>query len=65
MNWDQIEGKWKQLRGSAKEEWGKLTDDDLDRVEGKREKLIGVVQETYGINREEADKQISRWFDRL
>lgn len=65
MNWDQIEGKWKQLRGSAKAEWGKLTDDDLDRVEGKREKLIGVIQETYGLERAEADKQISRWFDRL
>jgi uncharacterized protein YjbJ (UPF0337 family) len=58
MNWDQIEGKWKQAKGHVKEKWGKLTDDDLDVVAGKRDKLAGRVQEIYGIGKEEAEKQI-------
>jgi uncharacterized protein YjbJ (UPF0337 family) len=49
MNWDQMEGKWMQIKGSVKERWGKLTDDDLDVIAGKRDKLIGKVQERYGI----------------
>lgn len=59
MNQDQMEGKWKQFKGKAKEQWGKLTDDDLDVIAGKRDQLIGKVQERYGIAREEAEKQVS------
>ena len=57
MNWDQVQGKWKQFKGSAKQQWGKLTDDDLDFINGKREALIGKLQERYGIAREEAQKR--------
>lgn len=61
MNWDQVEGKWKQFTGSARERWGKLTDDDWDRVAGKKEHLTGQIQERYGIAKEEAEKQIDDW----
>jgi uncharacterized protein YjbJ (UPF0337 family) len=61
MNWDQVEGKWKQVKGSVKSKWGKLTDSDLDFIDGKREQLIGRLQERYGIVREEAEKQVSEW----
>ena len=49
MNWDQVEGKWKQMKGSVKEKWGKFTDDDLDVINGKRESLVGKLQERYGL----------------
>lgn len=58
MNWDQIEGKWKQMSGSIREKWGKLTDDDLEVVRGKRERLSGALQERYGIAKNEAERQI-------
>jgi uncharacterized protein YjbJ (UPF0337 family) len=61
MNWDQAEGKWKQVKGSLKEKWGKLTNDDLDLIAGKRDKLVGKLQERYGIAREEAEKQSDEW----
>lgn len=61
MNWDEVEGKWKQFRGAVKEKWGKLTDDDLDVISGKREKLAGKIQERYGITRDEAERQIESW----
>jgi uncharacterized protein YjbJ (UPF0337 family) len=61
MNADQLEGKWKQLKGSVKEKWGKLTDDDLDLIAGKRDKLIGKLQERYGIRKEEAERQADLW----
>ncbi len=64
MNWDQVEGKWKQLMGSARETWGKLTDDDLDKIQGKKDQLIGQVQERYGIAKEEAERQVSEWMSR-
>ncbi len=57
MNNDVFEGKWKQIRGKAKVWWGKLTDDDLDKVEGNYEKLIGLLQEKYGYTREEAEEE--------
>ena len=65
MNWDQIEGGWKQFRGKVQEQWGKLTNDDLDVVKGKREDLVGRIQQRYGIAREEADRQVNEWCDRL
>lgn len=61
MNWDQVEGKWKQLKGSVKERWGKLTDDDLDMIAGRRDQFVGKLQERYGIAREEAQKRADEW----
>jgi uncharacterized protein YjbJ (UPF0337 family) len=61
MNWDQIEGNWKQLKDHAKEQWGKLTNDDLDVIDGKREHLAGKIQEVYGATKDDADKQLSDW----
>ena len=61
MNSDQMEGKWKQFKGSVKEKWGKLTDDDLDVIAGKQDQLVGKIQERYGISREEAAKQVKEW----
>ena len=61
MNWDQIEGKWKQISGSAQEKWGELTDDELDQIAGKKDRLVGTLQEKYGIAKQEAEKQISEW----
>jgi uncharacterized protein YjbJ (UPF0337 family) len=65
MNWDRIEGNWRQLKGKAKEQWGKLTDDHIDRIAGKRDQLVGRVQETYGISQDEADRQVEDWASRL
>ena len=61
MNWDLIEGKWRQLKGALKQKWGKLTDDDLDLIAGKKDELIGKLQEKYGISKEEAKKQVEAW----
>jgi len=58
MNWDIIEGNWKQFKGKAKQQWGKLTDDQLDTINGKREELAGRIQKAYGIDKDEAEKQI-------
>lgn len=58
MNWDIVEGNWKQFKGNVKTQWGKLTDDHLDVIAGKRDALAGRIQEVYGISREEAEKQI-------
>jgi uncharacterized protein YjbJ (UPF0337 family) len=61
MNWDRIEGNWKQLRGRIREQWGELTDDDLDRIGGKRDQLIGRIQEQYGLSKDEADRRVRDW----
>ena len=61
MNWDQIQGNWKQLSGRAKEKWGKLTDNDLTESAGRREQLAGLLQERYGYAREEADRVINEF----
>lgn len=61
MNWDQVEGNWKQFRGKVQEQWGRLSDDELDEVKGRREQLIGTIQKRYGIAREEAERQVSDW----
>ncbi len=58
MNWDQIRGNWQQAKGEIKTRWGKLTDDDLDVIAGERDKLVGSLQEKYGITKEEAEKQV-------
>lgn len=64
MNWDRIEGDWKQLKGNIKVRWGKLTDDQLDVINGKRDVLAGKIQEAYGISKEEAEKQLNEWQER-
>ena len=61
MNSDQFEGKWKQLKGSVKQRWGKLTDDDVTAMSGKKDELIGKLQERYGITREQALKEADEW----
>jgi uncharacterized protein YjbJ (UPF0337 family) len=61
MNWQQVEGRWKQLIESARENWSKLTDDDLQQISGKREHLAVKIQATYGITRREAEKQVWDW----
>lgn len=61
MNWDRIEGNWKKFAGRVQEQWGKLTDDDLDVIEGRRESLSGRIQEIYGISQDEAERQIERF----
>ncbi len=65
MNWDQVEGKWKQYKGQAKEKWGKLTDDDLDVIEGRRQQLVGRIQERYGIAKDVAEKQADEFVQAL
>ncbi|MDH5272978.1 MAG: CsbD family protein [Gammaproteobacteria bacterium] len=61
MNWDRIEGNWKQLTGRAKVQWGKLTDDDHDVIAGRREQLAVKIQERYGVAKDEAEKQLTAW----
>ena len=58
MNWDRAQGNWKQFKGKVKEQWGRLTDDSLDVIGGKRDQLAGKLQESYGITKDEAEKQI-------
>ena len=64
MNRNRIAGNWKQLKGSARQQWGRLTEDDLEVVAGKREHLAGMIQEAYGITREASRKQLSEWLAR-
>ena len=64
INKDTIEGNWKQFKGKVKEQWGKLTDDDLDVIAGKRDQLVGRLQERAGIARDEAEQQVKDWEDR-
>jgi uncharacterized protein YjbJ (UPF0337 family) len=64
MNWDRIEGNWKQWKGKAKQQWGKLTDAQLDVIAGKRDRLFGKIQEAYGTSVEETEKQIAAWHQR-
>lgn len=61
MNTDIIKGEWAEIKGAIKQRWGKLTDDDIARIEGSREKLAGRIQKTYGLARDEAEKQMSEW----
>jgi uncharacterized protein YjbJ (UPF0337 family) len=61
MNWNRIEGNWKQFKGNVKEQWGKLTDDQLDRIAGRRDQLVGKIQEQYGIAVDMAEHQVKEW----
>jgi uncharacterized protein YjbJ (UPF0337 family) len=61
MNWDKIEGNWKQMTGKAREKWGKLTDSDFETAAGKKDQLVGRIQERYGIAKDEASRQADEW----
>lgn len=61
MNQDRIEGRWKQFKGKVKEQWGKLTDDDLDVIAGRRDQLLGRIQQRHGLAKDEADRQVRDW----
>jgi uncharacterized protein YjbJ (UPF0337 family) len=61
MNWDVIEGKWKQFSGEVQAQWGKLTDDDLDVIAGNKDKLVGKLQERYGWSKNEAESKVEQW----
>jgi uncharacterized protein YjbJ (UPF0337 family) len=65
MNWDRIEGNWKQFRGKVLQQWGKLTNDDLDLVEGRRVQLVGRIQERYGIAKDDAERQVDTWLQNM
>ena len=65
MNWDQLAGKWKQYRGSVKQKWGKLTDSDLDVIDGRRQVLVGKIQEHYGTAKDVAEKQVDEFVKAL
>jgi uncharacterized protein YjbJ (UPF0337 family) len=65
MNWDRIEGNWKQLQGKLREQWGRLTDDEFVEIAGKRDKLAGRLQNSYGIAKDEAEKQIKDFEDQV
>lgn len=65
MNWDRIEGNWKQFAGKVQEKWGELTNDELDRIRGNRQQLVGRLQERYGKTKEEAEREIDEWLARL
>jgi uncharacterized protein YjbJ (UPF0337 family) len=62
MDWNRVEGNWKQMKGKVKEQWGRLTDDDLDMIAGKREQLEGKIQERYGVARDQVQKDIDDWY---
>jgi uncharacterized protein YjbJ (UPF0337 family) len=65
MNWTQIEGKWDQIKGDIRSQWGKLTDDDMDNMGGKKDKLVGKIVERYGVAKDEAEQQIDSWIARF
>lgn len=61
MDWNQVQGSWKQFKGKAKIKWGKLTDDEIDVIEGKREQLVGKIQQRYGVSKDKAEKEVDDW----
>ncbi len=65
MNWDQVKGKWTELKGKAREEWGELTDDELDKAQGNREQMVGLLQQKYGKAKEVAEKEVDDWSARM
>jgi uncharacterized protein YjbJ (UPF0337 family) len=65
MNWDQIAGDWKQFKGKVKEKWGKLTDDDLTTIAGKRDQLAGLLQDRYGYAKDQAEKELNEFSEKL
>ena len=63
MDWNRVEGNWKQFKGAAKEKWGKLTDDEFDQIAGNRDKLVGKIQERYGYAKDKAETEVNKWAD--
>jgi uncharacterized protein YjbJ (UPF0337 family) len=61
MNWDRVEGNWKEFKGKVQQKWGKLTDDDLDVIEGKQTELVGRLQQRYGVAKDQAERDIDTW----
>lgn len=64
MDWNRVEGNWKQFKGKVQEQWGRLTDDDLDEIDGNRQQLEGKIQERYGLEKDRIRQDIDDWFDR-
>jgi uncharacterized protein YjbJ (UPF0337 family) len=62
MNWDRVEGNWKEFKGKVKEKWGQLTDDDINVINGRHDQLVGKIQQRYGLAKDEAKKQVDDWF---
>jgi uncharacterized protein YjbJ (UPF0337 family) len=65
MNWDRVQGNWKQFTGKVKEQWGKLTDDDIAKINGSREQLEGELQAKYGYAKDKAKQEVDNWANRL
>ncbi|MBI1868416.1 MAG: CsbD family protein [Methylocystis sp.] len=65
MDWDRIEGNWKQFKGKIKEKWSNLTDDEIEKIEGKREQLEGKIQERYGMTKDMVRKEVNEWLKSL
>ena len=65
MNWDQIEGRWKEVKGKAREMWGDLTDDELDQAAGKRDQMVGLIQKKYGDSKADAERKVDEWTRKL
>jgi uncharacterized protein YjbJ (UPF0337 family) len=65
MNWDRVQGEWKQLTSQVKSKWAKLTDDDLKTISAKKDALVGKIQERYGVLRDEAEKQVDEWIAKI
>jgi uncharacterized protein YjbJ (UPF0337 family) len=65
MNWHTVEGQWKEVKGKIRSKWGKLTDDDVSLVAGKRDALLGRIEQRYGVARDEAERQVDEWVNQL
>ena len=65
MNWDTVEGSWKEMLGKAKSQWGKITGDDWAQISGKREEIAGLIQKRYGQTKEAAEREVDAWFRSL
>jgi uncharacterized protein YjbJ (UPF0337 family) len=63
MNWDEIEGRWNELKGRLRSKWAKLTDDDMQMIGGKKDMLVGRLQQRYGMQKDEAEREVDRWLD--
>jgi uncharacterized protein YjbJ (UPF0337 family) len=65
MDWNRVEGNWKQFKGQVKEQWGKLTDDEIDQINGRRDQLEGKIQERYGKAKDDVRKDVDGWLNRM
>jgi len=65
MNWDKIEGQWTEMKGRIKSKWAKLTDDDMSLIDGKKDMLVGRLQQRYGMEKDEAEREVDRWLGQV